>query len=111
MAIFSRAPKPRGWRSQTRTCWSPSVPKLRVWWKLVKNPANAFDAVVRSSSFLGAQTQLELDFGGLGLNLLVPGHYQVEDGETVRAVINAENVLVIVDDDAGDDAVDEDVLS
>ena len=76
-----------------------------------ENPANAFDAVVRSSSFLGAQTQLELDFGGLGLNLLVPGHYQVEDGETVRAVINAENVLVIVDDDAGDDAVDEDVLS
>ena len=65
-----------------------------------ENPANAFDAKVRSVSFLGAQTQLELDFLGHDLNLLVPGHYQASAGDTVRAVINAENVLVIVDDDS-----------
>ncbi len=64
-----------------------------------ENLANAFDAQVRSVSFLGAQTQLELDFSGDDLNLLVPGHYQASAGDTVRVVINAEDVLVIVDDD------------
>jgi iron(III) transport system ATP-binding protein len=65
-----------------------------------ENPANAFDAKVCSVSFLGAQTQLELDFSGHDINVLVPGHYQASAGDTVRAVINPENVLVIVDDDS-----------
>jgi len=65
-----------------------------------ENPTNAFDATIRSLSFLGAQTQLELDFGGHDINLLVPGHYQASVGDNVRAVIDADNVLVIVDDES-----------
>jgi ABC-type Fe3+/spermidine/putrescine transport system ATPase subunit len=60
-----------------------------------ENPTNAFQATVNSVSFLGAQTQLELDFKGNEINLLVPGHYQKTVGDVVRIAVKPENVLVI----------------
>ena len=63
--------------------------------------ANRFPARVIGASFLGAQTQIEVEIAGRRLNVSTPGRREVARGDVVGVEIDPENVLLVVDNSPG----------
>ncbi len=61
---------------------------------------NTFDATVRSSSFLGTHTQLEVELAGHKVTVNLPGNQTQQPGDRMKIGVNEQHVLLIVDNEA-----------